>query len=79
MLSRQEEDLDTLLHDIPRRDSRSIYNYFLPRATIVGAIESETAYLLLVNLLLPILLELQKGDVLTIRVYKGLDSRCKLG
>ena len=45
----------------------------------MGAIESKTTYFLLVNLLLPILLELQKGDILTIRVHRGLDGRCKPG
>jgi transposase InsO family protein len=43
---------------------QSIHEYFVPRALVAKALESETAYTLTSNSLLPLLIELQKGDAL---------------
>ena len=45
---------------------QSIHEYFVPRTLVAKALESETAYTLTSNSLLPLLLELQKGDALAI-------------
>jgi hypothetical protein len=43
---------------------QSIHEYFVPQALVAKALESETAYTLTSNSLLPLLIELQKGDTL---------------
>jgi hypothetical protein len=46
--------------------SQGIYKYFVPRTLVIKALESETVYTLTLNSLLPLLLELQKGDALAV-------------
>ena len=38
----------------------------MPRTLVIKALESETVYTLTLNSLLPLLLELQKGDTLAV-------------
>jgi hypothetical protein len=45
---------------------QGIYEYFVPRTLVTKALESETVYTLTLNSLLPLLLELQKGDALAV-------------
>ena len=44
--------------------SQSIYKYFILRTLVAKALESEIVYILISNSLLPLLIELQKGDAL---------------
>ena len=46
--------------------SYSIYKYFVLQTLVIKALDSETVYTLTLNSLLPLLLELQKGDTLAV-------------